>query len=96
VLSDSPVWRGYMSAEIVPLVRGRGVILNWSERKKWRRWSLAAHVFHIFGGRREFNPLVFRPLRRAEVLRFWQAFKNWKHGNTGPLERDRQRLLTAL
>ena len=98
VLSDSPVWRDYMWGEIVPLVRGRAVVLNWSERKKWARWSFAPHVFRAFGGRRDFNPLVvvFRPLRRAEVLRFWQAFKDWKHGNTEPVGRLKQRLAAAL
>ena len=97
VLSDSPVWRDYMAAEIVPLVRERAVVLNWSERKRWRRWSPAPHAFRTFGGHREFNPLVvvFRPLRPAEVLRFWQAFKDWKHGHTEALERLR-RLLAAL
>lgn len=98
VLSESPIWHDYMSAEVVPVVRGRAVVLDWSERKKWPVWSLAPHVFRTFGGRREFNPLVvvFRPLRRAEVFRFWQAFKDWKHGNAEPLECLRQRLLAAL
>jgi hypothetical protein len=98
VLSESPIWHGYMSAEVVPLVRKRAVVLNWSERKKWPRWSFAAHVFRTFGGRRDFNPLVvvFRPLRRAEVLRFWQTFEDWKHGRTEPVERLKQRLLATL
>jgi hypothetical protein len=98
VYSDSPIWRDYMSAEVVPLVQKRAVVLNWSGRKKWPRWSLAAHAFRTFGGRLEFNPMVvvFRPLRRAEVFRFWQAFKDWKHGQTEPVERLRQRLLAKL
>jgi len=87
-----------MSAEVVPLMPERAVVLNWSERKKWPRWSLARHAFRTFGGQREFNPIVvvFRPLHRAEVFRFWQAFKDWKHGHTEPVERLRQRLLAAL
>ena len=60
--------------------------------------SFAPHVFRTFGARRDFNPLVvvFRPFRRAEVLRFWQAFKDWKHGHTEPVERLRQRLDATL
>jgi hypothetical protein len=98
VLSESPIWQDYMTAEIVPLVRKRAVVLNWSERKKWPRRSFARHVFRTFGGQRNFNPLVvvFRPLRRAEVFRFWQAFKDWKYGRTEAVERLRERLLAAL
>jgi hypothetical protein len=98
VYSDSPIWHDYMSAEVVPLVRERAVVLNWSERKKWPRWSFAAHVFRSFGGNRNFNPLVvvFRPYRHAEVFRFWSAFTDWKHGHTEPVELLRQRLLLTL
>ena len=40
VYSDSPIWRDYMTSEVLPLVHERAVVLNWSERKKWERWSL--------------------------------------------------------
>jgi len=40
VLSNSPIWHDYMSSEIMPLVRERAVVLNWSERKKWPSGSL--------------------------------------------------------
>ena len=93
VYSDSPIWRDYMTSEVLPLVHERAVVLNWSERKKWERWSLGVAVFRHFGGR-EFNPLVvlFRPFRLARVFRFWSAFKDWKHGYREPVER----LLIAL
>ena len=98
VYSDSPIWHEYMATEVLPLVQKRAVVLNWSERQKWRRWSIAVAVFHQFGGGREFNPLVvfFRPVRPARVFRFWSAFKDWKQGYTEPLERLRQELLSAL
>ena len=98
VYSDSPVWHDYMSAEVLRVVMERAVVLNWSRRKKWPRWSFAAHVFRTFGGHREFRPLgiVFRPLRRAEVFRLWQAFKDWKQGRKEPLEQLRERLLATL
>ena len=98
VYSDSPIWHEYMATEILPLVQERAVVLNWSERKKWRRWSLGVAVFHHFGGGREFNPLVvlFRPVRLARVFRFWSAFKDWKQGCREPVERLRQDLLIAL
>jgi hypothetical protein len=98
VYSDSPIWREYMTTEILPVVEGRAVVLNWSERGKWPLWSLRASVFRRFGGTRDFNPLVllFRPLQRASVFRFWPAFNEWKRGYREPVERLRQELLSAL
>jgi len=98
VYSDSPIWHDYIATEILPLVQKRAVVLNWSERGKWPRLSFRVHVFRHFGGRRDFNPLVvlFRPLRRAKVFRFWLPFKDWKRGYRQPVERLREELLSAL
>jgi hypothetical protein len=80
VYSDSPIWREYMTHVVLPLVEKRAIVLNWSERSKWRRWSFAGHVFRSFGGSTDFTPMVivFRPLRLARLFRFWSAFKDWK------------------
>src|SRR5215469_5805504 len=69
VYSDSPIWHEYMTTQVLPLVQERAVVLNWSERKEWSRWSLAVAVFHYFGGAGDFNPLVvlFKPLRMANI-----------------------------
>ena len=98
VYSDSPIWHEYMTTQVLPLVPKRAVILNWSERSRWPKWSFAVHVFRSFGGRREFNPIVavFRPFRRATVFRFWSAFKDWKRGYTEPVERLRNDLRLIL
>jgi hypothetical protein len=98
VHSDSPIWHDYMTTQVLPLVQERALVLNWSERNKWPRWSFRVHVFHSLGGDREFNPLVvlFRPLRRARVFRFWSPFQDWKRGYREPVERLRQELLSLL
>ncbi|MBV9623352.1 MAG: hypothetical protein JOZ14_05170 [Acidobacteria bacterium] len=98
VYSDSPIWHGYMTEQVLPLVRDRAIILNWSERSTWRKWRLTQQVFYSFGGRREFNPMVivFRPIHRAKVFRFWSAFKDWKHGHTENVEGLTNRLRTSL
>src|SRR4029434_4504982 len=64
VYSDSPIWHDYIEQRLLPPIRHRAVVLNWSQRKRWRP-SLARTAFHHFGGNREFNPLavVFRPFR---------------------------------
>jgi hypothetical protein len=98
VYSDSPIWHEYMTTQVLPLVEERAVVLNWSERKKWSHWSLAAAVFHHFGGADDFNPLVllFKPLRRANIYRFWSAFKDWKRGYKEPVECLTQELVASL
>ena len=98
VYSDSPISHDYMATQVLPLVEERSVVLNWSERKKWSRWSLGVAVFHHFGGAGDFNPLVvfFQPLRLARVFRFWSAFKDWKRGYKEPVERLRQELFASL
>jgi hypothetical protein len=94
ISSDSPIWRDYMRERVFPLVANRAVTLNWSERKRWSRWSLARHFFRSFSGNREFNPMVvvFRPMRRAAFFRFFIPLKAWKHGNPEPVEWLRQQL----
>jgi len=98
VSSDSPVWHQYMNDQVLPFVRKRAVVLNWSERKGWSRWSFSAHVFRTFGGSRGFNPLIviFRPLHLAQCFRFFYAFRDCKHGNTVPIEQMRRRLMSCL
>jgi hypothetical protein len=98
VYSDSPIWQEYMLTQILPLVRERAVIMNWSERSKWPRWSFRVHVFRSFRGYREFNPLVivFRPWHRARKFRFWRAFKDWKHGNQQPVSKLRKELAATI
>jgi hypothetical protein len=34
VYSDSPIWRDYMTQNVLPLVDKRAVVLNWSERRR--------------------------------------------------------------
>jgi len=98
VYSDSPVWHDYMVAEVRPLVQERAMVLNWSERARWRHWSLPAMAFRFFGGSYAFNPMVvvFRPLRRAKTFRFWPAFKEGKHGDREPVEKLRRELSLLL
>src|SRR4051794_36632861 len=53
VYSDSPIWHDYVEDRILSELEDRAVVLNWSERKRWRT-SLATLAFRHFGGSREF------------------------------------------
>jgi hypothetical protein len=98
VYSDSPIWREYMTSHVLPLVRERAVVLNWSERSKWSPWSLRVSVFRAFGGSREFNPMVvkFQLFRKVKILRYWSAFQDWKRGYTEPVESLNNQLSSML
>ncbi len=98
VTSDSPIWHDYIAEIIVPRLPDNIVVLNWSQRRTWHRFSLPVLVFRYFGGTREFNPIVvaFRPFRWARTFRFWQAFKEYKHGNPSALEDVQCTMLSFL
>jgi hypothetical protein len=90
VYSDSPVWKEYVESNILPRVGRHAVTLNWSRRREWgRTHPFEAKLFRRWAGEREFNPLalVIRPGRRVKVLRFWQAFRDFKHGRGAALKR---------
>ena len=82
VYSDSPIWHDYIEEQVLPRLGERALVLNWSQRTRWR-FSLARMVFYHFGGWRAFNPLavVFRPFRRTRTFRFLKPFRDFKHGH---------------
>ena len=97
VYSDSPIWHDYVEIHLLPPIEERAIVLNWSERKRWKP-SLARWVFFHYGGGREFNPLgvTFRPWRRARVFRFWEPFRDYKHGKTAALEKMQRAFFESL
>jgi hypothetical protein len=87
-----------MLAEMLPLLKTRAVILNWSERSTWKRWSLRVIAFRFFAGRKAFNPMlvVFRPFRLAKRFRFYSAFSEWKQGNKQGVENMNREVMSTL
>src|SRR3954452_5429334 len=49
VYSNSPIWQSYVEEILLPRLRYRAIVLNWSHRRTWRR-SLAVAEFRFFGG----------------------------------------------
>lgn len=98
VYSDSPHWHDYIEEYIISQLPRSTAILNWSQRRSWSWCTLPVQVFYHFGGDREFNPIVivFVPLRWAKTFRFWQPFRDHKHGNPQPLEDESRRLFSYL
>jgi hypothetical protein len=86
VYSDSPIWHDYIEEHILPRLKDRAIVLNWSERRRWGR-TLSVLAFQYFGGGRNYNPMavVFRPFRLARIFRFYKPFRDFKHGNSESL-----------
>lgn len=97
VYSDSPTWKDYIEGDILPYLGERAVVLNWSERRKWKI-SLPVLAFRTFGGYRNFNPIgiVIRPFRFAKTYRFFEAFQAFKHGDISKVDKIKTDLFDIL
>jgi hypothetical protein len=89
VYSNSPHWQTHIEQEILPQLPKKQIVLNWSDRRRWRNMSLTSIVFHHFGGYRAFNPMavIMRPFSRARVFRFYGPFKDFAHGKPDSLRK---------
>ncbi len=98
VYSDSPNWKPHIEQRILPRLPRNTVVLNWSRRQDWSRFSLPVLLFRAFAGEREFNPiaLVFARFASVERFRFWQPFRDAKHGRDEPLRRVEAALFAQL
>ena len=99
VYSNSPNWQAYVEKNWLPRLEAVAVVLNWSERNTWaERHPLEGHIFRAWAGEQEFNPIaivipVDGPVR---VIRFWRAFRDYKHGKDRTLRAAEGELEAAL
>jgi hypothetical protein len=99
VYSESPNWQAYIEENILPRIRDRAVVLNWSHRRTWDSASpWEARFFRRFAGDREFNPLalVFCGRGRIRAIRFHQAFLDFKHGKESALREAEAELFSRV
>ena len=97
--SESPNWQTYIEENILPRIRDRSIVLNWSERKLWSSTSpWEARFYRRFSGDREFNPLalVFSQRGRIRSVRFYRAFLDFKHGKESALREAEAELFALL
>ena len=97
VYSNSPIWQEYFEEQVLPAVGDRGVVLNWSDRKRWPL-TLSVVLFKFFGGTHDFNPfaLIFQPLVWKREFRFYGPFKAFKHGRPQEVDEMRRTFLQLL
>jgi len=83
VYSRSPHWQSYIETTWLPQVAPHSVVVDWSDRSNWRKPPpLEIRAFRYWGGTREFNPLalLFPKRGRVRAIRFWQPFRDARHG----------------
>jgi hypothetical protein len=88
VYSRSPNWQSYIETVWLPRIDPHAVVVDWSDRSRWpRRAPLEVRAFRHWGGDKEFNPLAVLFPKRGKVraIRFWQAFRDFRHGKERPL-----------
>ena len=97
VYSNSPVWQGYFETHVIPRLGSRAVVLNWSERNRWKP-TLPVVLFWMFAGGRGFNPvaIVFKPLLWPRRFRFYEPFRSFKHGRPEEVQVLSQELFGLL
>jgi len=99
VYSDSPNWKDYIEENILPRIEPHVVTLNWSERREWPKTNpFESRIFRRWAGEIEFNPMaiVIPPKGKIKKVRFWQAFRDFKHGNERSLTECKKTLLDEL
>ena len=99
VYSNSPHWQTYIEANWLPRLGSHAVVLNWSHRSTWGPdGSPESRLFRNLGGDREFNPLiVYLPRgRKTQVIRFWKAFRDFKHGKDVKLRQAEAELFAIV
>jgi hypothetical protein len=89
VYSESPNWQTYIEANILPRIREKSVVLNWSARRNWAAtcpWE--ARFFRQFAGAQDFNPIALVYCNgRIRRIRFHQPFLDYKHGKAAALRK---------
>ena len=99
IYSNSPHWQAYIEEHWLPKLAPIAVVLNWSERAHWpERHPFEAEIFKRWAGDREFNPvaIVVPPTGAVRTIRFWEAFRDYKHGKDRALRATERELEAAL
>lgn len=95
VYSDSPNWKIYVEENILPKLESSCITLNWSERSKWKDDNLLeSRIFYHWGGYNDYNPMaiIFISFFKVKTVRFYEAFKEYKHGKDVLLNQRLQEL----
>ena len=96
VYTDSPHWKEYIETRWLPRCGDRAIGLNRS--KPWREDQPEARLWRAVAGTAEHTPVVIvvPPRGKVQIVRFWLAFRDFKHGKDKRLREAEARLATIL
>lgn len=96
--TQSHLWAPYIERELLPTIAEHCIVVDRS-RDDWKhRFRVECKALSFWGGRRSYNPIaiVVRPWYRVQVFRFYEAFKDLKHGEPAALERKTRELVQYI
>jgi len=95
VYTDSPLWKEYIETRWLPRWGERAIAFDRS--KPWREDQVEARLWRAVAGTAEHTPVVIvvPPRGRVQIVRFWLAFRDHKHGKDARL-RDAEARLAAI
>jgi hypothetical protein len=96
VYTDSPHWKEYIETRWLPRFGERTIALNRS--KPWREDQAEARLWRAVAGSAEHTPVVIvvPPHGKVQIVRFWLAFRDFKHGKDKRLRDAEARLASIL
>ena len=96
VYTASPHWQAYIEREWLPKWGARAVVLNRS--MPWEGQSPEAMLWFAYRTGRQHTPLAVVVPRRGHprVVRFFNAFRDYKHGKDAALRAAERQLEAAL
>ena len=96
VYTDSPHWKDYIETRWLPRWGDRAIAFDRS--KPWRADQVEARLWRAVAGQAEHTPIVIviPPRGRVQIVRFWLAFRDFKHGKDKRLRDAEARLATIL
>lgn len=70
--SNSPIYKEYVENTLIPMIKEKAIIFNWSERKKWDNDDDFARLFRnihrkVRWGKSEFVPFLVVPESKNSV-----------------------------
>lgn len=96
VYTDSPHWKEYIETRWLPRWGDRAIAFDRS--KPWREDQVEARLWRAVAGTAEHTPVVIvvPPHGKVQIVRFWLAFRDFKHGKDKRLREAEARLATIL
>ena len=96
VYTGSPHWKDYIETNWLPRWGHRAVILD--RTRPWKADQVEARLWRALAGSAEHTPVVIvvPPRGRVHVVRFYLAFRDYKHGKDRALREAEARLARLL